>query len=162
MGRLLSVTCLALAFVLTGCSAGTKTMSARNTGSAPIFTESNLIGKTLYDVWDNGKPDGFVGLPLQFNAEGNLTYGAERILSTKKLLTNGTWSIDSDGVLGIYAPTPYEGDSDYAYYKLIEDSSSDHYGVCFAAKKSVATSCTKVNEYLLFDLSTAEKFITAN
>ena len=149
--------CYSFILVLTTSCAGHLSESASN----KPFTPSMLSGQTLYDVWDNGPPDKYIGIPLKFIAEGKLTYGAERILSTTNFLTGGTWTIDENGVLGIFAPTPYEGDSDYAYYKLINNA-TNRYDVCFSATRSKATSCTQANEYLFLDLATAQKVVDAD
>ena len=123
------------------------------------FTPAMISGQTLYDVWDNGYPDKYVGIPLIFIPGGKLTYGAERVLSTTNFLTGGTWTIDNNGILGIYAPTPFEGDSDHAYYRLIGHSTFGRYDVCFSAKRSKVKACKKINEYLFFDLTTAQKVV---
>lgn len=122
------------------------------------FTPSMLSGQTLYDVWDNGQSDKYIGITLKFIAGGKLTYGAQRVLSTTNFLTGGTWSIDNDGILGIYAPTPF-ADSDHAYYKLISNSTPGRYDVCFSVNQSKAKACTKTNEYLFSDLTTAQKVV---
>ncbi len=149
------IVCYSFILILVNGCAGHLSKSTANKS----FTPSILSGQTLYDVWDNGHPDNYVGIPLKFIAGGKLTYGAERVLSTTNFLTSGTWAIDNDGILGIYAPTPYEGDSDHAYYKLINNSTTGRYDVCFSAKRSKAKACTKINEYLFLDLSTAQKVV---